>query len=155
MLEVFTGLGLMVFKLNLYSYSFEIFKLFYFERLVQFWVNHKLNTCIAIGWFWYSFRLGGFLFQIGGFTLPFFVMGGLQFFIFIIAFFTFPDIESTNTNRTESTRMLPLLKIPRFLVTILVAFVSSLSIGFLQPSLELHLAPVRIYIQIQFFQIFY
>jgi hypothetical protein len=82
------------------------------------------------------------LFQIGGFTLPFFVMGGLQFFMFIIAFFIFPDVESTSTNRTEPIRVLPLLKIPRFLVTLLVAFVSSLSIGFLQPCLELHLAPV-------------
>ena len=67
-------------------------------------------------------------------------------FFFFIAFFTFPDIDSdTRTNEGEETLpMFSMLKIPAFLVTLLLLLVGAVSIGFIQPSIELHLTPLKL-----------
>ena len=94
--------------------------------------------------------LGGFLFQIGGFRLPFFFMGGLLFCVFLIAFLIFPDIkpQKIRTNNSSTLSIMPLLKTPRYLLTMQMLFMGSLSIGFIEPSIQVHLAPV-------IFQIFF
>ena len=83
--------------------------------------------------------LGGLLFQFGGFQLPFFVMGGALFLVFLVAFFLFPDLKSVaikrNDEQYQTTRKLSLLKIPEFLLTLLMLFIGSLSIGFIEPSI--------------------
>ena len=82
--------------------------------------------------------LGGLLYQFGGFQLPFFAMGGALFLVFLVAFFLFPDYKSVaikrNDEQYQTTRKLSLLKIPEFLLTLLMLFIGSLSIGFIEPS---------------------
>lgn len=78
--------------------------------------------------------------------MPFFAVGGVQMFFFFIAFFTFPDIDS-DTRLIEGEETLPvrnILKIPAFLVTLLLLVVGAASIGFLQPCIELHLIPLKL-----------
>jgi len=91
--------------------------------------------------------LGGLLFQFGGFPLPFFTMGGALFLVFIFAFFLFPDYKSFTTKvdkRYKTTRKLSLLKIPEFLLTLLMLFIGSLSIGFIEPSIQPHLSSLNL-----------
>jgi hypothetical protein len=63
-------------------------------------------------------------------------MGGLLFFVFVLAFFIFPNppvIPSRlDKNYSSSLPMLPLLKIPKFIMTLIMLFVGSLSIGFIE-----------------------
>ena len=74
------------------------------------------------------------------------MVGGVQLFFFVIAFFAFPDVDSdTNPNdEAQPLSMLGLLKIPTFLITLLLLLVGAASIGFLQPSIELHLIPLKL-----------
>lgn len=92
--------------------------------------------------------LGGFLYQIGGFELPFFFMGGLLFLIFVLALIIFPKPPTIpsrlDTNFETSLPLLPLLKIPKFLMTLQMLFVGSLSIGFIEPSIQPHLSPLKL-----------
>ena len=89
---------------------------------------------------------GGLLYQVGGFSLPFFSVGGVQLFFFFIAFFTFPDVDSdTNTSDSEKTLpMLNMLRIPTFVITLMLLLFGAASIGFLQPCIELHLMPLKL-----------
>lgn len=80
-----------------------------------------------------------------GFPLPFFVMGGSLFLVFIISFFIFPYVETRQSVETEnrrSGRLMPLLRTPKFITTLFMLLLGSLSIGFLEPSIQLHLKPV-------------
>lgn len=92
--------------------------------------------------------LGGFLYQIGGFELPFFFMGGLLFLVFMISLIIFPrpPIIASRLDRNFETSLplLPLLKIPKFLMTLQMLFVGSLSIGFIEPSIQPHLSPLKL-----------
>jgi hypothetical protein len=68
----------------------------------------------------------------------------LLFGVFLLALFLFPSPKQTHPDEESTLPILPLLKIVRILFTLLMLFVASLSIGFIQPSLEIHLKPVRI-----------
>ena len=75
--------------------------------------------------------------------MPFFVMGGFLFLVFLFALCFFPSPEIDNPDDEMTTLpLLPLLRTPRILFTLLQLFVASLSIGFIQPSIEIHLKPV-------------
>jgi predicted MFS family arabinose efflux permease len=69
--------------------------------------------------------IGGVLFQLGGFRLPFFVMGGLELVSFVIAFFAFPQDEfpSNSDDKQRTVPFLPLLKNVRLLLTILLLLI--------------------------------
>jgi hypothetical protein len=71
-------------------------------------------------------------------------MGGFLFLVFLFAlcFFPSPEIDNPDDEMT-SLPLLPLLRTPRILFTLLQLFVASLSIGFIQPSIEIHLKPVN------------
>ncbi len=89
--------------------------------------------------------LGGLLFEIGGFPMPFFFMGGLLAIVFVVAFFIFPDPHTTGTGERvhlEALPILPLLKIPQFDLTLMMLFMGALSVTFIEPSIQLHLQPV-------------
>lgn len=77
--------------------------------------------------------------------MPFFFMGGSMFLLFIVSLFTFPDPPQIidEDEQTTSLPMLPLFKIPLFDLTLLMLFCGSLSINFVEPSIQLHLLPVR------------
>lgn len=74
-------------------------------------------------------------------------MGGCLFLVFMVGFFIFPNppVIPNRTDRDYSSTlpMLPLLKIPKFLMTLQMLFVGSLSIGFIEPSIQPHLSPVK------------
>jgi len=75
-------------------------------------------------------------------------MGGMLFLVFSVAFFIFPEppviASRQDRNDTASLPMLPLLKIPKFLMTLQMLFVGSLSIGFIEPSIQPHLDPLKL-----------
>lgn len=92
--------------------------------------------------------IGGILYEMGGFRFPFFFMGGLLFIIFVIAYFLFPEIDvpvnrSVQNNR-QTLPLFPLLKTPRFILTAQMLFCGSLSIGFIEPSIQIHLSPLNL-----------
>lgn len=90
--------------------------------------------------------LGGFLFEVGGYPLPFFTMGGFLFLVFIVAFFIFPDPHSVpeGSDRQSSLPIIPLLKIPQFDLTLMMLFMGALSVTFIEPSIQLHLQPLNL-----------
>lgn len=73
-------------------------------------------------------------------------MGSCLFLVFMVGFFIFPNppvIQNrADRNHSSSLPMLPLLKIPKFLITLQMLFVGSLSIGFIEPSIQPHLSPL-------------
>lgn len=115
---------------------------------------NNVSTIVAIIEMFSGFGLmigpviGGMLYQIGGFQMPFFFIGGIQFILFIAAWIFFPKSKSSNqTSNVEETSaysILPLLKIPRFLLTLLILFSGAISINFIEPSIELHLKPLNL-----------
>jgi len=76
--------------------------------------------------------------------LPFFVIGGLQFILFLFAWAFFPSasIPTETKKKDQAYPFLPLLKMPKFLLTMLMLFSGALSINFVEPSIQLHLMPV-------------
>lgn len=122
--------------------------------IVGFYFPNRISTMIALLEVMNGLGLmigppiGGFLFEIGGFQLPFLVMGGIEFLVFVIAFFTFPDAHSippdTDLPVVRTLPMMNLLKMPKFLVTLFMLLIGSISIGFIEPSIELHLDPLNL-----------
>ena len=76
--------------------------------------------------------------------MPFFFMGGLLSIVFVIALFIFPDPRSGSRGPDSEVALpiLPLLKIPQFGLTLMMLFMGALSVTFVEPSIQLHLAPV-------------
>ena len=85
--------------------------------------------------------------MIRGFRLPFFVMGGLLFVVFLVALFLFPDphtFDSRQRRKHSATLpLMPLLKIAHFDLTLMMLFCGALSVTFIEPAIQLHLEPVR------------
>lgn len=110
-----------------------------------------LEVCTGIG-LMTGPVLGGFLYQIGGFRLPFFFMGAVQLILFVVAFLFFPNpkkttVDEPNVNENgskpvDTLPMMPLLKIPQFSLTLLMLFCGCVSINFVEPNIQLHLIPL-------------
>ncbi|KAL1140370.1 hypothetical protein AAG570_000302, partial [Ranatra chinensis] len=82
--------------------------------------------------------VGGALYEIGGYTTPFVVLGSALFLSAIMTAFVLPDhaereVESNNTSLTQ------VLRIPGVLLAACSIVVTSMSIGFLSATLEPHL----------------
>ena len=72
-------------------------------------------------------------------------MAALTGLLLIFTLLLFPDpdpISQSNPSKTVLP-MLPLLKIPKFILTLFMLFCGSLSINFIEPSIQIHLLPVR------------
>ncbi|XP_019866996.1 MFS-type transporter SLC18B1 [Aethina tumida] len=82
--------------------------------------------------------VGGALFQLGGYTLPFAVMGSALFMSAILTALVLPKHED-GTDKEKGPSMLKVLKIPGVLLASSSIIVTSMSIGFLQATLEPHL----------------
>lgn len=112
-----------------------------------------LEVCTGIG-LMTGPVLGGFLYQLGGFGLPFFTLGGVQFLLFVLAFLFFPNPQNTtsaNPNSSEPSKnepdtlpMGPLLMVPRFSLTLLMLFCGCVSINFVEPNIQVHLMPLNL-----------
>nr|XP_022912860.1 MFS-type transporter SLC18B1-like [Onthophagus taurus]XP_022912871.1 MFS-type transporter SLC18B1-like [Onthophagus taurus] len=82
--------------------------------------------------------LGGFLYSIGGFEAPFFVLGATMVCAIPINMFLLKPVEHCDVSN-QNTSMLSLVKVPAVLVIGLVIVVTSSAWAFLDPTLEPHL----------------
>ncbi|KAJ8910903.1 hypothetical protein NQ315_003956 [Exocentrus adspersus] len=82
--------------------------------------------------------VGGALYQVGNYTLPFAVMGSALFMAAILTALVFPKHED-GTDKEAGPSVLKVLKIPGVLLAAFSIVVTSMSIGFLQATLEPHL----------------
>lgn len=95
--------------------------------------------------------IGALLFEVGGFTLPFGVLGG---FLVISAPFSLlilckHNLSKKTTNEIEETNqdsrgLWALLKIPAIELSVFATVCTAVSIGFLSAVLEPHLREVKI-----------
>lgn len=86
--------------------------------------------------------VGGVLYQFGGYTLPFGVLGGILILQATLTIITLPrlkDSDSANTDNGEFGVMRA-MKIPSVLLAGLSVFTGSIAVGALQATLERHLA---------------
>ncbi|KAL3990025.1 Major Facilitator Superfamily protein [Acanthocheilonema viteae] len=85
---------------------------------------------------------GGILYEIGGFQLPFFVLGIILIFVGLLAYFL---VENVDDNvKMESKGMLGMLKIPVLWIMICAVIMSSISLSFLDPTLADHLESFKL-----------
>ncbi|XP_045471927.1 MFS-type transporter SLC18B1-like [Harmonia axyridis] len=97
----------------------------------------SLETCFGFGLI-VGPTVGGALFQLGGYTLPFAVMGSALFASAVLTAFVLPKYEE-GVDRETRQSMTRILKIPGVLLATCSIVVTSMSIGFLQATLEPHL----------------
>ncbi|XP_022324412.2 MFS-type transporter SLC18B1-like isoform X2 [Crassostrea virginica] len=82
--------------------------------------------------------VGGALYQLGGFGLPFFVVGSITIFNGVFGYFLMGEIDDAPRPRTKS--ILSLLRNPYTWVILFSLSSGSFSLGFLDPTLALHAA---------------
>lgn len=86
--------------------------------------------------------VGGILYQFGGYTLPFGVLGGILILQATLTIITLPrlkDSDSANTD-SEDLGLMSAVRIPSVLLAGLSVFSGSIAVGALQATLERHLA---------------
>ncbi|XP_070533935.1 MFS-type transporter SLC18B1-like [Ptychodera flava] len=81
--------------------------------------------------------VGGALYQVGGYSLPFIVWGSFCVAIVAVNYFIVPD-EKEECKKTAS--LIELLKIPSVIVTSICVLAGFMGIGFLDPTLADHLS---------------
>ena len=88
--------------------------------------------------------IGGALYEAGGYTLPFGVLGGLLLLQALLSNWTLPYLkEQKNNSEDEESQNFGLLKalsIPSVVLAIFSVFSSSIAVGALQATLEPHLS---------------
>ncbi|KAK9888503.1 hypothetical protein WA026_000753 [Henosepilachna vigintioctopunctata] len=99
----------------------------------------SLETCFGFGLI-VGPTVGGALFQVGGYTLPFAVMGSALFASAILTAFVLPKHDE-GVDKEKGPSLTTILKIPGVLLASASIIVTSMSIGFLQATLEPHLRP--------------
>ncbi|KAK3702315.1 hypothetical protein RRG08_008703 [Elysia crispata] len=83
--------------------------------------------------------LGGGLYQLGGFGLPFWVIGAVIVINGVVILTFLPPVTDDVCGKGRSN-ILKLLTSPLVWVTMLLQFISSLALVFLEPTLSIHLA---------------
>jgi len=86
--------------------------------------------------------LGGALYEIGGFTLPFAIMGSILFASSIFIFFVLPDPPSVIIEGEKPSMKQALTK-PSIVIALFKVMTAAASIGFLQTTLEPHLHDLK------------
>jgi len=88
--------------------------------------------------------VGGALYEVGGFTLPFAVMGSILFLSSLFIFFVLPDTPHVDTSDSgEKPSMKKALSKPGILIALFKVGSAAASIGFLQTTLEPHLHDIK------------
>ncbi|KAK7065899.1 hypothetical protein SK128_024985, partial [Halocaridina rubra] len=89
--------------------------------------------------------LGGALYEVGGYTLPFVSLGAV---LLLAATFTCCLLPATGARPNESERsqgqLLAAFRLPTILLAAFAIMSTSISIGFLQATLEPHLRPLQL-----------
>lgn len=90
--------------------------------------------------------VGGALYEVGGFTLPFAVMGSILFFSSIFIYFVLPDTPRPVVEYDENCvkpSMKNALTKPAILIALFKVGSAAASLGFLQTTLEPHLHDIK------------
>ncbi|XP_070535327.1 MFS-type transporter SLC18B1-like [Ptychodera flava] len=80
--------------------------------------------------------LGGYLYQVGGYSLPFLILGTCSVVTVAVNYFILP---SQRGEKPKSGSMLQLLSSPSAIVTSFCVLTGSMAMGFLEPTLAKHL----------------
>lgn len=83
--------------------------------------------------------VGGALYQVGGYTTPFVVLGGALFLTALMTIFALPDHGDHDLESQTGASLLEILRIPGVFLAAISIMVTSLTIGFLSATLEPHL----------------
>jgi len=83
--------------------------------------------------------LGGLLFSIGGYSLPFFVMGSAMLVADFFVFLVLPSLEKNDAVTDTTVGIRDVLKVPGVLLDSLSVVATSISMGFYAATLEPHL----------------
>lgn len=83
--------------------------------------------------------VGGALYEIGGYTTPFVVLGTALFLSAIMTWFVLPDHAEHELDSKTGASLSQVLQIPGVLLAAASIIVTSMSIGFLSATLEPHL----------------
>ncbi|KAL7031786.1 hypothetical protein ACKWTF_007133 [Chironomus riparius] len=89
--------------------------------------------------FIFIFQIGGALYSIGGYYLPFVVLGSALFTCAIMTLLILPDRQPETNDGEAKNSLLQVLKIPGIVVCCLGIGATSASIGFISATLEPHL----------------
>jgi len=91
--------------------------------------------------------IGGALYEVGGFTLPFAVMGSLLFLSSIFIYFVLPDTPEPPTLEADESAVKPSIRNavtkPGILIALFKVGSAACSLGFLQTTLEPHLSTLK------------
>jgi len=88
--------------------------------------------------------VGGALYEVGGFTLPFAVMGSILFLSSIFVFFVLPESPPIQQDpNAAKPSMREALSKPSILIALFKVATAAASIGFLQTTLEPHLHYIK------------
>ena len=97
-----------------------------------------LETFFGLGMILGPF-IGGLLFQLGGFILPFVILGGVLVAGTIFVVIVLPRANETSEDNQEKPSMLRALKVPSIILACYSVACAAASLGFLQATLEPHL----------------
>lgn len=98
----------------------------------------SLETCFGLGLI-VGPTVGGILYQVGGYTTPFVVLGSALFLSAVMTAFVLPDHLDRDVDSKSGSSLMEVLRIPGVLLAAASIIVTSMSIGFLSATLEPHL----------------
>ncbi|XP_014274084.1 MFS-type transporter SLC18B1 isoform X2 [Halyomorpha halys] len=82
--------------------------------------------------------LGGLIFSVGGYKLPFLVMGSTMFIAVLFVYIILPPIKNIDTS-SSNVGIRDILKVPAVVIDSLSVVGTSISMGFLAATLEPHI----------------
>ena len=90
--------------------------------------------------------VGGALYQAGGYTLPFGVLGGILIIQAIVSSISLPKLKDTYSGNSHNGDygLLRALTLPSVLLSVLSVFSGSIAVGSLQATLERHLSTFKL-----------
>jgi len=97
-----------------------------------------LETFFGLGMILGPF-IGGLLYEIGGFILPFVILGGCLIAATLFVVVVLPRSRDTTPESTEKPTMMKALKVPSIVMACYSVACAAASLGFLQATLEPHL----------------
>ncbi|XP_076030715.1 MFS-type transporter SLC18B1-like [Oratosquilla oratoria] len=103
----------------------------------------SLETCFGLGMI-VGPTVGGALYEVGGYTLPFLVLGLVLMSAACMTYFVLPKHESDAKDPHGGGNLMAALKIPSISIAAFAIVAASISIGFLQATLEPHLRPLSL-----------
>ncbi|XP_072764178.1 MFS-type transporter SLC18B1 [Anoplolepis gracilipes] len=88
--------------------------------------------------------VGGALYQVGGYTTPFAVLGSALFVAAVSTAFILPIHDNVDQDHSNAGGVTKVVRIPGVMIASMSIIVTSMSIGFLQATLEPHLRQFKL-----------